>query len=179
MPASTAPGRLPHWLAHLTGSMSDGIPLAATRRQSAITAISALVVGAVLALTLGSVASAQSSPPPAETAPADTTPPAQIPADVAAAVAARPTDVLVSFDPAAGVQAMRSASATYPDAAHREQGVQAAASSYAKAKDGRPPASRERRLDEAGLRPPPRAARPRHQLCGPPAPAPAIPTSRA
>ena len=53
---------------------------------------------------------------------------------MAGAVAARPTDVLVSFDPAAGVQAMRSASASYPDAAHREQGVQAAASSYAKAK---------------------------------------------
>jgi putative cell wall-binding protein len=57
-----------------------------------------------------------------------------VPKEVAASVADHPTDVVVSFDPAAGAQAMRAATLSRDDTAHREQGEDAAARSYAQAK---------------------------------------------
>jgi putative cell wall-binding protein len=99
----------------------------------------AVAVAAVLAIVLGTTAasadSGKTQTPPSNAAPVDTTPPAQVSPEVAASVAAHPTDVVVSFDPSAGAQAMQVASAGHDDTAHREQGEDAAAASYTETKD--------------------------------------------
>jgi putative cell wall-binding protein len=57
-----------------------------------------------------------------------------VPDPVDRAVAKGPTDVLVSFDPSAGVQQLRSATAHGPSASARSTGISAASASYAQSK---------------------------------------------
>jgi putative cell wall-binding protein len=57
-----------------------------------------------------------------------------VPPDVSAAVANRPTDVIVAFDASAGVQQIHSATARRTDASTRAAGTQAASNAYAQAK---------------------------------------------
>jgi len=95
-----------------------------------------LLAAALVALLTATAARAAVGGPddPSGTPPAGTGGGIAVPADVAQAVASGPTTVTVSFDPSAGAQQLRAASAPGASRSTRAQAIEAASASYGQSK---------------------------------------------